>query len=535
MIVEQEETMGNWDCTKEDTWRDVMEWRARVWVNKLAVVSPQTEKQYTFGEFNLLVNQIANALLKLGAKKGDRVALIGPDLPEFLAVTMTCKAGIVPTPINWRLKADELTYVINDCGARIIFVGQQYADGVKAIHSRTPDVKHYVCLDGRRPDMPSFDEFIAGSSPDEPGVDVFPEDMLAIIYTSGTTALPKGVVKKNRDALAMMRLINGLGQIRHDDRILGLYPLFHAGLVHASFVSYMFTATQWILQRFDPEAVLQTIDRYKITNLMLVPTMLIRLMDHPTRPKYDLSSLRSIVYTGSPMPVEQMRRAMEIFGPVLYQGFGMTEGGGQMSLTTADHILALKDPSKQHLLKSVGKCLPGCEMRLVDDNDNDVKPGEIGEIVFRSRAMIDGYWNKPKESAELLRNGWLHTGDMGRLDEDGYLYIVDRKKDVIVSGAEKIPSKEVEDVIYQFPVAEVAVIGVPSKEWGEEVKAIVVPKEGVPTTPEAIIKFCNERLSGFKRPRSVEIWKELPKNPTGKILKRDIREKFWAGQERRVS
>jgi acyl-CoA synthetase (AMP-forming)/AMP-acid ligase II len=268
---------------------------------------------------------------------------------------------------------------------------------------------------------------------------------------------------------------------------------------------------------------------------MVVPTMLIRIMDHHDFRKYNTKSLRSIVYTGSPMPVEQMRRAMELFGPVLYQGFGMTEGGGQMSLPTSDHVLAIQNPEKQRLLNSVGKCLPGCEMRLFDDSDRDVKRGEIGEIVFRSPAMIDGYWNKPKETAELLRSGWLHTGDMGRLDEDGYLYIVDRKKDVIVSGAEKIPSKEVEEVIYQFPVAEVAVVGVPSKEWGEEIKAIVVAREGVPTTPEAIIEFCNERLSGFKRPRTVEIWKELPKNATGKILKRDIREKFWAGREKRVS
>jgi len=214
----------------------------------------------------------------------------------------------------------------------------------------------------------------------------------------------------------------------------------------------------------------------------------------------------------------------------------MTEGTGQTVLTSADHIRAITEPGKEHILASVGKPLPGCEMRLVDDDDNDVPPGQPGEIVFRSEAIIEGYWNRPEETAQLLKNGWMHTGDIGRLDEEGYLYIVDRKKDLIVSGGEKIASKEIEAVAYTHPaVLEAAVVGVPSDQWGEEPKLIVSLKPDMKLTPDELLAYCTERLSGFKRPKTVEIWPELPKNPAGKILKREIREKYWAGRTKRVN
>jgi len=297
----------------------------------------------------------------------------------------------------------------------------------------------------------------------------------------------------------------------------------------------MWGATQWLIRRFDPEAVLKVIHEARITNLGVVPTMIIRLMEHPNLTKYDLSSLRSIIYTGSPMPVEALRRGIDIFGPIFYQGFGMTEACGQTVLSVDDHIKALKEPGMERILSSVGKPFPGCEMRLVADNDNDVPVGTPGEILFRSDYMIAGYWNKPEETKELLKNGWMHTGDIGRLDKDGYLYIVDRKKDLIVSGGENISSKEIEDVIYSHPaVLECAVIGVPSEKWGEEVKAVVALRKGMAATPGEIINHCAQHLGGFKKPKSVEIWDELPKNPVGKIMKREVREKFWAGRERRV-
>jgi len=266
-----------------------------------------------------------------------------------------------------------------------------------------------------------------------------------------------------------------------------------------------------------------------------VPTMIIRLTEHPNRTNYDLSSLRLIGYVGSPMPVDALRRAIAAFGPVFYTGYGLTENTGETFLTAEEHLIALREPEKERILSSVGKPLPSCQMRLVDDNDNDVPLGERGEIIFRSDCMIEGYWNKPEETEQAMKNGWLHTGDIGRVDEDGYLYIVDRKKDLIISGGENIASKEVEDVIYTHPaVLECAVIGVPSERWGEEVKAIVALRRGMTATSEEIINHCAEHLGGFKKPKSVEIWVELPKNPVGKIMKKELREKYWAARDRRV-
>jgi len=527
--------MARWNPTSEETWRDILEWRALLLPDKPAIISPGTSQKWTFKEFNQRVNRLANALAGLGVSRGDRVAILSPDIPEYLEIASTCKAGIICVPINWRLKGQEIAYIINDCGANTLFVGQQFGDTIRSIRSQIPSVKHYICVDARQDDMLNYHELVGDYSADDPGVDISPNDILAIIYTSGTTGLPKGVIKKHKDSLCTIRLINGLGQIRTDDRCLALYPLFHAGLIHANFCIMMWGATQWLLQRFDPEAILELIDREKITNLMGVPTMVIRLMEHPDRAKYDLSSLRSIVYTGSPMPVEVLRKAMDTFGPIFYQGFGATEDGGQTVLNTEDHIRALTEPGKENLLASVGKLLPGCEMRLVDDDDNDVPHGTPGEVIFHSKCLIEGYWNKPEETEELLKNGWVHTGDIGKLDEDGYLYLVDRKKDIIVSGGENISSKEVEEVVYCHPaVLECAVIGVPSDKWGEEVKAVVTLKAGMSATPEEIMDYCAERLGGFKKPRSVEIWEELPKNPVGKILKKEVREKFWAGHGKRV-
>lgn len=528
--------MARWNSLKEETWRDVMEWCARIYPEKLAVISPETGKQWTFKELNQRVNSLANALIDLGVGKGDKIAILATDVPEYLEIASTSKAGMVYVPLNWRLKPQELVYIINDSGANTLFVEEQFSNPIRSIRPEIPGVKQFICIDATPNDMIGYDELLSKYPSEDPGIDVIADDLLAIVYTSGTTGLPKGVIKKHWDTLRFIRLVNWTGQIRNDSRCLGMWPLFHVALLHANFSFIKWGATQYLLKRFDAESVLKLIDQEKITHLAGAPTMLIRLMEHPNRSQYDVSSLHSIVYSGSPMPVEALKRGMEVFGPVFHQGFGLTEGTGQTALTVEDHIRALWEPDKEKILSSVGKPLPGCQIRIVDDGDNDVPEGEAGEILFRSDAIIEGYWNKPEETREVLKNGWLHTGDIGKLDEDGYLYIVDRKKDIIVSGGENIASKDVEAVIYGHPaVMECAVIGVPSEQWGEEVKAIVVLKQGMMVTPEEIINYCSEQLGGFKKPRSVEIWDELPKNPVGKILKKEIRGKYWVGRGKKVN
>jgi len=526
--------MAKWNSLREETWRDVMEWCARIYPDKIAIVSPETNQRWTYQELNQRTNRLCNALIGLGLKKGDHLAVLATDVPEYLEIASASKAGFAYIPLNWRLKPAELVYILNDSCASAIFVEEPYFDAIRAVKDQVPALKHIFALDGKPRDMPVYNDLMK-ASPDDPGIDVVENDLLAIVYTSGTTGLPKGVIKKHRDVVRYTRLANS-GQIRNDSRCLGMWPLFHVALLHANFIFLKCGATQYLLKRFDVDKILKLIHEERISHIAGAPTMLIRLTEHPDRPKYDTTSLHSIAYAGSPMPVEALKRGIEAFGPVFHQGFGMTEGTGQTVLTSEEHLLAITDPTKEKILGSVGKPLPGCRIRLVDDDDKDVPPGEAGEIVFHSEAIIEGYWNKPEETAELLRGGWLHTGDIGKLDDDGYLYIVDRKKDLIISGGENIASKEVEAVIYGHPaVLECAVIGVPSEKWGEDVKAIVSLKEGLTATTEEIINFASERLGGFKKPKSLEIWDELPKNPIGKILKREMREKYWAGHEKRVN
>jgi len=525
--------MAKWHSLKEETWRDVMEWSARIYPDKVAIVAPEDGRRYTYSEFNARTNRLCNALLGMGLKKGDRLGVLATDVPEYLEIASASKAGFAYVPLNWRLKPNELVYILNDSGAKAVFVEDKFFDVIRAVKDQVPALKHLIALNGQPADMPTYEEFMQ-ASPEDPGVDVVMNDLLGIVYTSGTTALPKGVIKKHRDVVRYTRLANS-GQIRQDSRCLGMWPLFHVALLHANFIFIKCGATAYLLKRFDVEKVLKLINDEKITHLAGAPTMLIRMTEHPDRPRYDTSSLHSIAYAGSPMPVEAIKRGIAAFGPVFHQGFGMTEGTGQTVLTREEHLLAITDPKKEKILASVGKPLPGCKLRIVDDDDKDVPKGQPGEIIFKSDAIIEGYWNKPEATAELIRNGWLHTGDIGKVDEDGYVYIVDRKKDMIISGGENIASKEVEGVIYAHPaVLECAVIGVPSEAWGEDVKAIVSLKEGMTATVEEIMQFAAERLGGYKKPKSVEIWPELPKNPVGKILKREMREKYWAGHDKRV-
>jgi long-chain acyl-CoA synthetase len=527
--------MAKWNSLRVETWRDVMEWNSRIYGDKPAVVSPETGKRRSYAELNERTNRLCNALIAKGVAKGERVAILATDIPEYLEVSSSSKAGFVYVPLNWRLQPKELVYILNDSGAVALLVEERFLEAVRAIRNDIPGVKHFVCIDDAPDDMENYDKLLAAASPEDPGVDVVEEDLLGIVYTSGTTGLPKGVIKKHRDTLRFARMINWPGQLNSHSRCLGMWPLFHVALLHANFPFLMFGGTQFLLKRFDEEKVLKLINDEQITHLAGAPTMLVRITDHPDRPKYDTSSLHSIAYGGSPMPFDGLKRGIEAFGPVFHQGFGMTEGTGQTVLTGPDHLRAITEPGKEKILLSVGKPLPACELRLVDDDGNDVTGGEPGEIIMRSEAIIAGYWNNPEGTAELIQNGWLHTGDIGRKDEDGYVYLVDRKKDLIISGGENIASKDVENVIYTNPaVAECAVIGVPSEKWGEEVKAVISLRAGQTASEQEIIDLCAAKLGGFKKPRSVEIWDELPKNPVGKILKRQIREKYWAGRDRKI-
>ena len=519
-----------WKSVRIETWRDIMEWNARLFPDKIALCEVATGRKWTYKEHNEVVNKLCNALYGLELDKGDRVAVLAGDLIEYCQIAMICKAGLAYVPINWRLTEREAAYIINESEAKVLFVDEDHVDVAHSLKKDIPGVKHFICINDSPGDMINYDDFIAPASPEDPGVDVEESNVLGLPYTSGTSALPKGVIWTHKNALMIGKLQIRDPGFRNDDINLGVLPLFHVAMLSVQFPQYMIGTTQYIM-RFEPRAVMETIQKYKITALETVPTMVINMTEHPDRPKYDLSSLRILVYVGSPMPAEAIKRAWNAFGPILFQLYGATEGGGTI-LLASDHARALSDPAKEYILRSAGKPMGGAEIKIVDDNGNDVPMGTMGEICFAVNGVVQGYWKKPEETAETFRGGWFHTGDMGRMDEEGYVYILDRKKDIIISGAENISARDVENVIYNHPaVLECAVIGVPSKKWGEEVKAIVVPRQGMTITPEEMIEYCRDKMAGYKRPKSMEIWKELPKNPSGKILKREIRDRYWTGEK----
>jgi acyl-CoA synthetase (AMP-forming)/AMP-acid ligase II len=290
-----------------------------------------------------------------------------------------------------------------------------------------------------------------------------------------------------------------------------------------------------ILPGFEVDLLLKTIEKEKVTHLLLVPTMINMLLNHPDIHRYNLSSIRTIFYSASPMPVERIKQALRLFGPVLIQGYGCTESSALITyLSKEDHMFE-KDPKKMKRLASCGVPIMTCEVQVVDENGKSVKPGEVGEIIERGDDTMLGYWKDPERTAETLKNGWLYTRDMATVDEDGYIYIVDRKADMIISGGYNIYPSEVEEVLYRHPaVYEASVIGVPDDLWGESVKAIVVLKKGMKATEDELIQHCKNHMSSYKKPKSVDFVSDLPKNPYGKILRRKLREEYWAGQERMV-
>jgi long-chain acyl-CoA synthetase len=320
------------------------------------------------------------------------------------------------------------------------------------------------------------------------------------------------------------------------DVALCVMPFFHVGGSAAHMLSvYAMGATSVILKKFDEEAALQAIEKNKITFLCLVPAMIIRLMDYPGLSKHNISSLQTIAYTGAPMPVEAMKRAVKQFGPILAQSLGQTETLKMTILSKADHKLT-GTPKELKRLESAGKPPKAGDIRITDKQGKDVKTGTPGEIAARSDRCMSTYWKMPEETAKTIKNGWLYTGDVGIMDEDGYVYLVDRKKDMIISGGENIYSKEVEDVMYLHPaVADAAVIGVPDEKWGESVKALIVLKPGMTATEKELIDFCKERLASYKKPKTIDFYDSFPKTATSKIKKAELREKYWVGHTRRIN
>jgi acyl-CoA synthetase (AMP-forming)/AMP-acid ligase II len=498
----------------------------------------QGDLMITYRKAEARVNRLAHALLSLGGQPGDRVAMLLPNCYQGLETLLApMKAGMAVVPMNIRLHPNEHEYMLNDSGAVALVYGEEFRELLARIRGNLTSVKHFVCVGRGTPGDLGYEQALDGQRDTPPHPAIEPDDLAWIFYTSGTTGRPKGAMLTHRNLITMAeQFLLDINPALPDDVLLHAAPITHGSglsIFHhiARGAASAFPATR----TFDPPRIFEAIQRYRATTMFLVPTMINVLLASPDRGKYDLSSLHTIFYGGAPMYVEQLREAVRTFGPIFVQLFGQGEAPMTCtSLPKAEHLVD-DDPVKLKRLASAGREVTGIRVRIVNDEEREVPVGQMGEIVVRGDLVMKGYWNKPEATAETLRGGWLHTGDIGYLDEDGYLYITDRKKDMIISGGSNIYPREIEEVVCQHPaVFEVAAIGVPDEKWGETVKALVVLHEGERATEAEIIEHCKRHLASYKKPQSVEFLPALPKNAYGKVLKRELRDRYWAGRQRKV-
>jgi acyl-CoA synthetase (AMP-forming)/AMP-acid ligase II len=496
-------------------------------------------KKLTYAQFNSRVNRLANGLRALGVKQGDNVALLQQNYPETLESIFACfKAGCAAVPINWRLHPNEFTFILDHSESKALILSPEFKEAIFENRERISQTQHLICLSGAEGEMLDYEQLIGKGADEFVDATVHPDDLAWLFYTSGTTGMPKGAMLTHRNLLAMTMnfyadIHPGFGP---SEVILHAAPLSHGSGLYA-LPNIGKAALNVVLESrsFEAELVFRTIQEYRVTNMFAAPTMVKLMAESPAVDRYDHKSMKSLNYGGAPMLVEDLRTAMQKLGPCLVQLFG--QGESPMTITYlphSDHILK-GTPAQLKRLASAGIARTDVEVKIFDPEDMERPPGEMGEIVTRSDLVMKGYWRNPEATRDTIRDGWLHTGDMGYIDESGYLFIMDRSKDMIITGGENVYPREIEEVLIKHPaVREVAVIGVPDAKWGEAIKAIVALKPGETAGENDLIAFCKDNIASYKKPKSVDFINELPKNNYGKILKRELRATYWKDKDRKV-
>jgi acyl-CoA synthetase (AMP-forming)/AMP-acid ligase II len=507
-------------------------------VNRFGLATVLGERRQDWATFAERAARLAGALTGLGYRPGDRIGILALNSDRYLECFFGLAwGGFVFVPINTRLAPPEMVFWLSDSGCTGLLTDDAFVPMLPSILPETPEVRHVIHLgEEATPDgQLSYEALIASALP-AADAGRRGNDLAGIFYTGGTTGRSKGVMLSHANILANAHNIQPATPIGSDTRYIHAAPMFHLADGAMTFLVTAFGGTHTFLPRFDPGAFLRMVEQHGITTALLVPTMINMLMHHPEVTQRDLSSLRGFLYGASPMPDAVIRRAMEVMPHVRFtQAYGQSEASPVMTLMPPEYH-CFEGPYAGRI-KSAGRAALGCEVRIMDENDNEVPNNVVGEICGRGPMVMLGYWKQPELTAHTLRNGWLHTGDGGYMDEAGFLYVVDRMKDMIVSGGENVYSAEVEEALYSHPaVAECAVIGVPDDTWGERVHAVVRLKPDASATDAELIAACHARIANYKCPRSVTIQTEpLPVSGAGKILKAELRKPYWAGREKRVN
>jgi len=500
------------------------------------------EKEFTYQEINDISNSIVHGLYDLGLEKGDKIALLSRNCEIYRELLWAAgKGGFVLVPVNARLMPKEILYVINDSEAKILITSKEYLDVLGGIKGDLPKTKHFFSIDPGMDGYIYLKDFLKKNSKDNPQIELKDDDYLFFQYTSGTTGLPKGAIHTQGTTSCIIEMSElrrseneNNSSVEAGSYVLHILPLY-------SFAGTAFDISyQWrglptvILEKFDPSEMMRLIEKYRIAELHIVPVILSLIFNSPDFGKYDLSSLKMITYGGAPIAPVLLKKGIEKFGNIFVQDYGASEAGGITILPTEDHVVD-GPPDKVKRLSSCGKPMLGVDVKILNERGEEVKPGEIGEVTIKSPMIMRGYWNLADETEKVLKNGRFYTGDLGTVDEDGYIYLKDRSKDLIITGGFNVYPQEIESVLLEHPaILDVAVIGIPDDIWGESVCALVALKEGKQAKEEEIIDYVKSKIASYKKPKKVEFVDAIPRTLSGKILKKDLRRKYWEGKERKV-
>ncbi|MEN5301176.1 AMP-binding protein [Pseudomonas sp. TWI628] len=505
---------------------------AHYWPDHIAVAD--SHNRVTYAQLERRSNRLASGLGTLGVAAGEHVAILASNRVELVEAEVALyKAAMVKVPINARLSVDEVVRVLEDSCSVAVITDASFAQALATRRGQLPLLRQLIVLDGEGGDL-SYGAVLERGS--EAPLQLDPaDDALAVLhYTSGSSGVLKAAMLSfgNRKALVRKSIASPTRRSGPGDVMAHVGPITHAsGMQIMSLLAV--GACNLLLDRYDDRLLLETIQRERVTRLFLVPAMINRLVNYPGVERFDLSSLKLVMYGAAPMAPSLVKKAIELFGPILAQGYGAGETCSLVTvLTEQDHLVEDGDYQR---LASCGRCYFETDLRVVNEAFEDVAPGEVGEIVVKGPDVMQGYWRAPELTAEVMRDGYYLTGDLATVDAQGYVFIVDRKKEMIISGGFNVYPSEVEQVIHGFPeVFEVAVVGVPDAQWGEAVRAVVVLKPGAQLEAAELIERCGRALAGFKKPRGVDFVSELPKNPNGKVVRRLVRDTYWQNSERRI-
>ena len=511
---------------------DISRYQAKINANRVAQIFEGRET--TYAELDKMASQIANGLIKEGCQPNTRIGYLGKNSDYFFEVMSgAAKANVVIAGVNWRLAAPEIEYIINDACVDILFVGADFYEVVEQLQSSLSGVRKVIAIDGDHNVWADYSEWRDSQEVSDPMLPISLDDDVIQLYTSGTTGHPKGVQLTNGNYLDVLDQAanGGWGDWNEGEASIVAMPIFHVAGVNVGVVGLCQGLTNVILKDVDPVVILDLLEKYKIKYAFFVPAVILFLNSIPGVRDRDFSNLDMLLYGASPISEEVLLTARDIFKCDFCQVYGLTEtcGAGTI-LPPEDHDPALGK------LRSCGKPAATAELRILGEQGQLLPPNEVGEIVYQSKSLMKGYWNNSDATAKSIQDGWFFTGDAGYLDEDGYLYIHDRIKDMIVSGGENVYPAEVENALFAHEaVGDVAVIGVPDDKWGEAVKAIIVLKPNSEASETDIISHCRDKIAGYKVPKSIDFTDVLPRNPSGKLLKRELRKPYWEGKTRQIN